>query len=157
MNRVRKAFYEIVDALSDAGVDYAICGGWAVAIHGYPRATEDVDLLVASDDVARVKELARAAGFILRADTMTFRRNSDEEQVVHRISRVDREELVMLDLLEVGPAMREAWGQRVEFEIGGRKVWVLGMDDLIAMKRNAGRAQDLADVEALEKIRDGRD
>ena len=56
-------FRAITHALNEAGIEYAVCGGWAMAIHGHPRATKDIDLLILTDDVSRVLPLVREQGF----------------------------------------------------------------------------------------------
>lgn len=43
---LRDEFLGVLDALTGAGLDHAVCGGFAVAIHGYPRLTQDIDLLI---------------------------------------------------------------------------------------------------------------
>lgn len=53
----------IVKALVQAEIPYALCGGLAVAAHGHPRATKDIDLVVHADDVERIKALVRPLGF----------------------------------------------------------------------------------------------
>jgi hypothetical protein len=55
----------VVDALNEAGIDDAVCGGMAVAMHGYARLTKDIDLLVRREDVERILELAAPLGFDL--------------------------------------------------------------------------------------------
>ena len=52
-------FRSITEALNDAGIDYAICRGWAMAIHGLPRATIDIDLLILGEDLERTWSLTR--------------------------------------------------------------------------------------------------
>jgi hypothetical protein len=54
MSTLLEEFKSITQALNDAGIDYAVCGGWAMAIHGLPRATIDIDLLILGDDLERV-------------------------------------------------------------------------------------------------------
>ena len=57
----------LVDALASANVDYALCGAVALAVYGAPRATQDIDVLVRPEDVARVREVARGLGFKLES------------------------------------------------------------------------------------------
>jgi len=53
-------------------VDYALCGGVALAIHGVPRATQDIDLLVRPEDLSRLREVARMCGFVFESFPMDF-------------------------------------------------------------------------------------
>lgn len=56
-------FVGIVEALNHAGIDYAVCGGWAMAVHGRLRATVDIDLLILADDLDAAMKVARERGF----------------------------------------------------------------------------------------------
>jgi hypothetical protein len=80
-------------------VPYAICGGIAVGIHGAPRATQDIDVLVSPEHIEAVKTVARALGFVLEALTMRFRSSN---LVLHRLSKVVDGSLLSLDLLVAG-------------------------------------------------------
>jgi hypothetical protein len=62
----------LTQALSTAGVDYALCGAVALAIHGAPRATKDIDVLAREGDLPRVRDVARAQGFDIEALPTTF-------------------------------------------------------------------------------------
>src|SRR5262245_35779816 len=97
----------LVDALNDAPVDYAVCGGVAVAIHGHPRATMDIDVLVQSSDLARALDIARQRGFDIPARKMTFGLRTGQPREVRRVSKLDPETqaLMSLDLLIVGPVL----------------------------------------------------
>ena len=55
----------LVDALADCEVEYALCGGLALAVHGFPRFTKDIDLLVRKEDVEGIVEAARDRGFVV--------------------------------------------------------------------------------------------
>ena len=56
----------VIDALSGARVPYALCGGLALAIHGHPRATKDIDLLIPPESIGDALGAAARAGFTLR-------------------------------------------------------------------------------------------
>ena len=60
---LRDEFLAVLDALADAKLDYAICGGFAVAIHGYPRLTQDIDLLVRAEDLDSARGALQRAGY----------------------------------------------------------------------------------------------
>ena len=65
-------FEALVDAFEREGIEYAVCGGLSLAIHGHPRATMDIDVLVPSAIVPRAAEVARRRGFDIPARTITF-------------------------------------------------------------------------------------
>jgi nucleotidyltransferase AbiEii toxin of type IV toxin-antitoxin system len=146
----------LVDGLSRAGVEYALCGGLAVAVHGHPRATMDIDLLVPSDQLAAALEAAKRAGFDLPARKMVFGVRTGRPREVHRVSKLDPDtnELMSLDLIVVGPTLEETWRGRVVVPWLGRQVPIVSREGLVTMKRLAGRPQDLADIAALEGTSD---
>lgn len=140
----------LVDALDRAGVEFAVCGGLAVAIHVRPRATLDVDLLIPHEALAGAREVARARGYAIEAGPMIVSGGALE---IHRLSKPDPDtgDLLSLDLLIVTPALRGAWEtrERVTWEYGS--VPVVSRAGLVAMKRLRGSGQDLDDIRALEE------
>lgn len=139
----------MIDALDSAGIDYALCGGIAVAFHGYLRFTKDIDLLVRERELQRVKQTIRPLGFALPADPMTFDAGTAAERVVHRISKVADGEHLTVDLLLVNPALEEVWDDRERYGWQGRQVRIVSAAGLAKMKRLAGRDQDLLDIKKL--------
>jgi hypothetical protein len=146
----------LVDALETEGAAYAVCGGLALAVHGHPRATKDIDLLVPGEEVDRVIAIAKSIGFDIPARLMTFGLRTGTPREMRRISKLDREtgDLIALDVIVVAPDMAPVWAGRLVVEWRARTMTVVSRDGLIAMKRIAGRPQDLADVAKLEGVDD---
>lgn len=140
----------LVEALGDASVPFAICGGIAVTIHGAPRLTKDLDLLVPATSIDAAKQTAAKVGFDIPAAPMTFGRGTAQARTVHRVSKLDEGELLTLDLIVVAGALEEVWRERVLVEWDGRRVPVVSRAGLLTMKRMAGRPKDLLDIAALE-------
>jgi hypothetical protein len=143
-------FKLITTALNDAGIDYAVCGGWAMAIHGLPRATMDIDLLVRPDDVERIFSIVEKFGFDVRGLTLPF------EIEIRRVSKIDDEskQLITLDLLIVSEGVEDVWRGRQMKDWEEGIACVVSSDGLMKMKMMAGRAQDLADIEKLMELDD---
>jgi aminoglycoside-2''-adenylyltransferase len=139
----------LIDLLNEAGIDYALCGGMAVVLHGYPRYTKDVDLLVRKEDVERIQRLVAQRGFDLPVARLPFDAGTERERWVHRISKVERGELLSLDLLVVTPVFEAVWLDRQVFDWRGQPIQAVSAEGLAIMKRLAGRRQDLADLENL--------
>jgi hypothetical protein len=101
-------FKSITEALNDARIEYAVCGGWAMAIHGLPRATVDIDLLIRAEDLNLVLDIAREDGFEIEG----LPRHFDIE--IRRISKIDSEsnQLITLDLLLVAEDEQDIWTDR---------------------------------------------
>jgi len=139
-------------AVLDAGrIEYAVCGGIAVAIHGHPRFTKDLDLLVQRADVEKLRGVARKRGFTLEGMPMLFGAGTKDEREILRLTKVEGPESLTLDLLLVGPPFAEVWADRTRTEWRGRALWVVSRDGLLQMKRISGRAQDIADIQALDR------
>ncbi len=140
----------VVEALGKASVPFAICGGIAVTIHGAPRLTKDLDLLVPATSIDAAKQTAAGVGFDIPAAPLTFGRGTAQVRTVHRISKLDEGDLLTLDLIVVAGALEEVWRDRVLVEWEGRRVPVVSRAGLLTMKRMAGRPKDLLDIAALE-------
>lgn len=133
--------------LRERGIDYAIVGAVALAVHGAPRATTDLDLLVRADDLALALDVAHARGFTLHALPMRF---SDGLEL-RRVSKIEGEETLTLDLLLVNPALEAVWASRRAQATTFGEVVVVSREALVQMKVAAGRPQDLADVHRLQE------
>jgi len=141
----------LIGALDREGIEYALCGGLALGLHGHPRATMDIDLLIRGERLVDVIRVAGSLGFDVPARKMVFGLSTGTPREIQRVSKLDAEtrDLVALDLILVGPGLEGVWSGRTAFEIDGRKMVVVSRDGLITMKRLAGRPQDLVDLAVL--------
>ena len=141
-------FRDLLRALLEAGARFLVVGAHAMAVHGVPRATGDLDVWIAvdQDNADRVtKALARfgaplAAMGIARADFLR------EDQVI-QIGLPPRRIDVLTSIS--GVRFEDAWAGRVTHEVAGMAIPFLGRDALLRNKRASGRAKDRADLEAL--------
>jgi hypothetical protein len=157
-------FEPVLAALASAGVRYVVVGGVATVLHGHVRLTADLDLAIdlSTDQARRAIDALTALGLapLLPVAAVDFadpviRRQWVEERNLKVFSMYDpAEPLRQVDLLAEDPLpFDELWERAVTVPVGSIDVRVVAIDDLLAMKRTAGRPQDLADVEALEEIR----
>ncbi len=138
---------DVLASLHQDGIPYALCGGLAMAVHGYPRATVDIDILVLVEDQARVEKAAEVLGFTIHALPMHFRRGDVE---IRRVSKVDDSgELLSLDLLLVTEAVRGVWDGRQEMEWDFGKICVVSREGLIVLKSLRGSGLDQDDIKRL--------
>lgn len=142
--------YALAAALEGAGVRYAVCGGIAVTVHGATRTTKDIDLLVRRQDVPRVLELIRPLGYQFAALPMTFDAGTPRERHVQRVSKIQGDEHLVVDLMLEEGALDGFADQAEQIELPEGAIRVVSREALLQMKRLAGRAQDLADIERLE-------
>jgi hypothetical protein len=153
----------IFAALAESGARYLVVGGVAVVLHGHPRFTADLDLAVALDaaNVEAALSALERLGYRPRAP-VPLRAFADAEQRADWRRTKDLTVFSLwsaelpgteIDLFVAEPFPFEpAWARRLRADLGGISVNVAGLDDLIEMKRAAGRPQDLSDVRELEAI-----
>jgi hypothetical protein len=139
-------FRDFVNLFVANEVRFLIVGGYAVAAHGLPRYTGDLDawVWVSSENASRVVASLEAFGFTgLGLSDEDFSKRDRVVQLGYPPYRIDI--LTSIDGVEFEPA----WRRRVILELDGISVPFIGRDDLLANKRAAGRPQDIADVERL--------
>ena len=142
-------YQDLLEEFVAAEVEFVLIGGWAVAVHGHGRATDDIDVLVRAtpDNGRRVFAALERFGAPLHqhgVDPGLFAR----EQYGYRFGRkpVLIEILTTIDGVDFDEALEDA----VWVESGGVQVPVIGKRALIRNKRAAGRPKDLADLEVLD-------
>ena len=136
----------LAEALEAAGLAYALCGGLALAVYGAPRATKDIDLLVAAENVDAIRTVARGLGFRFVALPIRF----SSGITVHRITKLVGVHPMMLDLLVLPDGLTEIYDNRVPMTTPeGARLQVVSRDGLITLKTTAGRPQDLVDLQRL--------
>jgi hypothetical protein len=143
-------FEELIGLLHDLehrGIEYAVAGALALAIHGVPRATADIDLLVRGTQVEAALAVARARGFTAAAAPMRF----SDGQELRRVTKLQGEDALTLDLLIVGPTLEGVWAGRAAVALEGGSLCVVSREGLVHMKTLAGRDQDLADIRRLQE------
>ena len=141
-------FRDLLSEFNARGVEYLVVGAYALAAHGHVRATGDLDIWVRPDpaNAKRVMFALEAFGAPLHDLTQG---DLSRAGVVFQIGVAP----VRIDVLTGidGVAFDEAWLERITTRYAGQAVSVLSARQLIANKRAVGRAQDMADVEWLER------
>ncbi len=143
-------FLELLGALNDAEARFLVVGAYAVGIHGRPRATKDLDVWVEASPANSARVLAALRRFGAPLGDLTegdFATPGTGFKMGAPPRRID-----ILTKIS-GVSFEDAWPRRVEAGFGPDvRCGVIGIDDLIANKKAAGRPQDLADVDALERL-----
>lgn len=141
---------ELCRLFNDHRVEYLLVGGQAVIAHGYPRLTKDMDLWVRPTKDNGTRVLAALADFGTPLPEFGPERFTDPKTLLmlgRNPFRVD----ILSDI--PGVAFDLAWTRRTSVTLDGQQIPLIAVEDLIANKIAAGRLQDLADVEALEAVR----
>lgn len=138
-------FKEFLALLNSARIEYLVIGGYAVAFHGHPRPTGDLDIWVAvhPDTARQLADVCQRFGFTA-ATPEAF---AEAGRVIRMGNPPVRLEVITGIS---GVAFGECHARGIEATMDGVPVRVISLADLIANKRAAGRHKDLSDVEALE-------
>ena len=135
---------ELVGLFNAGQVEYALCGGMAVAIYGFPRFTKDIDLLIPCHSLEPARALAVKAGFLDESGCIPF---ADAD--VYRIVKAEGYDFRVLDLLVPKSLDTKAWRERRWVDWNGLPLCVVSLEGLVEMKRAAGREIDLIDIAKL--------
>jgi hypothetical protein len=138
---LRDEMFQLVRALDSANVPYALCGGLAMAVYGWPRATLDIDLLIEETRLDEVRRLAGSLGFKHEAGYLTLAAGRVR---LFRLVKFSGEECFPLDFLIVTPDLLPVWESRIHVPTADGPITVVSTDGLIQMKslRNSGTDQD---------------
>lgn len=138
-------FKEFLRSFNDHDVDYLLIGGYAVGYHGYPRATADIDVWVASNrsNADRIVEALKAFGFDVPELTPAL---FLEE---HRIVRMGRAPL-RIEISIDGVEFEACYRERIVDTIEGLEISIINLEHLKQNKRASGRLKDLADLDYLD-------
>ena len=144
--KLDKDFNEFVELFVARGVRFLVVGGYALAAHGYPRATDDFDAWVwaNSENAEKIVECLAEFGFGgLNLTTDDFTTLDRVVQLGYPPYRID----IITSIS--GVKFDNAWANRLVVDVDGLQVPFIGRDDLLKNKRATGRPKDLLDVERL--------
>ena len=137
-------FKDFINLLNSNNVRYLLVGGWAVGIYGYPRATKDIDFLVANDEknLKKLQKALREFG-TPEIDMSLFK----EKGYVFRMGRSP----IQIDIINnaTGIDISECYLRRNVITVDGIDISLISKNDLIKNKKASGRNRDLADMDNL--------
>lgn len=144
---LNKDYKEMLQCLLEENVKFLLVGAYALAVHGFPRATKDIDFFVwaTPENAAHLmRALARFGAPMHDISEADF----SSEGVIFQIGSSPRR----IDIVTKidGVTFEQAYARRKPVIVEGMEVPVISLEDLIVNKRASGRLQDLADVEKLE-------
>lgn len=142
-------FVALINELRHAKVEFAVCGGLAMAMHGFPRFTNDIDFLIQGNDLDNAIAAAKKCGFDDPPEAIRLGQQSGRPCEIHRINKFRGEDFLTLDFVLVNPLLRDVWSGRTRFEWREQSVNVVSPAGLAKMKLLAGRLQDIADIQTL--------
>ena len=142
-------FKEFIKLLNDHNVKYLIVGGYALAFHGHPRYTKDIDVWIESsmDNADKLLKVLSDFGFeSIELSSSDFLVSDNVIQLGFPPNRIDI--LTSVDGINFGESSSKAQ----VITIDNIAIHLIGINDLITNKMASGRLQDLADVEKLKEI-----
>ena len=153
--------FPIIEALSDADVDFVLIGGLAGGAHGSAYPTYDIDVMYARDrqNLERIARVLRELGATLRGAPPDLPFLLDADTLENGANFTFSTNLGVLDLLAFptgAPPYEKVRDAAETIEIGGRDVRVASLDDLIAMKEAAGRVKDKLMASEYRELADER-
>jgi predicted nucleotidyltransferase len=154
MNLFIDSHQELLRRLLDGNVKFIIIGGYSVIFHGYKRTTGDVDIWIQPDNGNRdqlLKVLAR-----MDFDTKDLLAISQQDFTRHLVFSIGEAPEKVDFLTQISSVQyHEADSEKVIADVDGLKIPFLHLNHLVLSKFNTGRAKDRADIEELQKLRNG--
>lgn len=156
-------YYDILTAFYKESVKYLLVGGMSINLYGIPRVTMDLDIIISKekDNVKKIINILKKNDYIIKqpVDPLIM---SDDEQ----LTKLNREKnLIALSFYKKSNMNRivdiiviheidfdKAYKNKVIKKAEGTEIYLAPIDDIIKMKRKAGRAQDLSDIKMLKKL-----
>lgn len=144
---------KLINKLNEEKIEYALCGGLAMAIYALPRATLDIDILIEASSLETTRCTVHDLGFMLEAAPVEFHGGKVH---IHRVCKIEpgTGETLMLDLLIVTPEIRSAWESRTRVEWEHGALSVVSPEGLILLKSFRRSGQDKDDIDFLRSIID---
>lgn len=156
-------FDSIFAALQATGVRYVVVGGVAVNLHGYQRFTKDIDVVIdlVPDQALKALEALNTLGYKPTAPekladfaNANIRETWIRDKGMMVFQMYSEQTRMSIDIFVRYPVDFEAlWSEATTIDLPQASLRIASVDHLILMKREAGRPQDLVDVEKLEKLR----
>lgn len=139
----------VISELELKKIPYALCGGLAMAVHAFSRATIDIDIIIKEKDLEKTKGIARKLGFTLDQGFLEFKKG---EIRIYRLTKIDTDikDAIPLDLLIVTPKLKNIWETRENITCEFGTVSVVSREGLIKLKSMRGSGQDMDDIRKLK-------
>ena len=145
---LNKDYKEMLQLLLEEQVDFILVGAYALAAHGYPRATGDIDIWVKTDEINSINIYKALEKFGTPVDQIAVH-DFAKEGIVFRIGVTPRRIDIITHL--DGVSFDEADEDKIIVEVEGLKLPILSFDKLLKNKLSTGRERDELDVKLLKK------
>lgn len=146
-------FSQLVEEFKKENIEYALCGGLAMAVYAFPRATLDIDILIEPETLEKAKSIAKGLGFTFDVGLMKFSGGAIQIYQLTKVSP-DSSDTLMLDMLLSTPEIREVWESKQLLSWDQGDLPVVSPRGLIQLKSMRLSGQDQDDIKNLESIID---
>jgi hypothetical protein len=158
-------YYDILDKLYRTNVRYLIVGGLAVNLHGVPRVTQDIDLIISTDlqNVEILCNCLKELGYVPRLPENPLdiaQKDVRKEWIEKRNLKAfsfyhQKDNYKVIDIVLDSPLdFEKAFLQKTSIKVRDITIYTAGISDLIKMKQAAGRPQDISDIQMLKESQD---
>lgn len=157
-------YFELLEELYKNGIRYLIVGGLAVNLHGVPRVTQDIDIVIAMEreNILKLNAVLKKLGYKPRLpvnpDDMVnskivkdwvVNKNLKAFSFYHQKENYKVVDIVLVHQLDFEDAFKNKSVKKAQ----NIEIYLVSIDDLIKMKKSAGRSQDSSDVKMLKKVK----
>ena len=146
-------FSKMVAEFKKEKIDYALCGGLAMAVYAFPRATLDIDILIEPESLEKAKSTAKSLGFSLDVGLMKFKEGRIQ---IYRLTKIDSDtnEAIILDMLLLTPEIVDVWESKRLVTWDQGDLPVVSPEGLIKLKSLRMTGQDQDDINNLKSFLD---
>ncbi len=143
-------FELLVKTLEQEKIEYAICSGMAMALHGLIRATVDIDLVLLNNSIQNAKNILYKIGYVIQTEPMNF---SNGKIIIHRLTKFDNEseDFLVLNILEVTESLKKVWSDKIKLNWNEVDLFVIDKKGLIEMKQIRNSTIDIDDIKWLNE------
>ncbi len=157
-------YFDLLKEFYTSGIKYMIAGGLSVNLHGVPRVTQDIDIIISldRDNIILLNSILKKLGFVPSlpvnpddlADESIREAWIKEKNLIAFSFRHNTDKFRVVDVILVHPLeFDSAYLNRTVKSVRDYTINLVSIDDLIKMKKFSGRLQDLSDIELLNKLR----
>ena len=139
---------QLIFALDENEIEYAVCGGLALTVYGFVRASYGFDILIRAESLEKACEIAKGCGYNISELDKLFEKSSVKIRCISKID--DDGEVLPLKFLLVNPKIEDVWETREKLIWQDKTLWIVSRKGLIKMKELAGRAKDLIDIDRIK-------
>ncbi len=144
-------FLQLTEQFEREEIEYALCGGLAMAVYAFPRATIDIDILIETKTLEKAKKTAMAIGFTFDAGLMPLKGGVVQ---IYRLTKMKEDpcDSLVLDMLLVTPEIKKVWKTKQALEWEKGTLSVVSPEGLIYLKSLRKSGQDQDDIKHLRKL-----